>query len=407
MDNRVIHINTSDLGGGAEEFALDLSKKLRYYLIVRYKRTEEENVIELPPLGIDVVYTFLRKIWFKIGFQSRFRVFLGLQDRWNFTYFRLRKLQAYREAEIVHLHNLHGGYFDLSCLKRVAQEKIIVWTMHDMAPFTGGEAATFGGKLYQKGLPDSGTDKFYPLNAPYFDRRKSVMSWKKSFFQDYAHKIHLIAPSKTHYKSFKKSFVYNSEIQAGVIYNGVNHNIFQYFERKDTTELTILFYNAKSPFKDTCLALRTIDKIEFPFVLNVIDKPFISKNPYHIIKNHGSIISREELAILMGQCDIFLFPSKAESFGQFPVEASSCGCYVLYNNLPVFKEHLELFQNGEICDNEKDFIDAINRISNDRTKYRQIGRRASETINQNFRRIDSIDEYLALYSRLNEEKKRE
>ena len=43
---------------------------------------------------------------------------------------------ALREADIVHVHWING-YADLHELAKIAQSKAVVWTLHDMNPFTG------------------------------------------------------------------------------------------------------------------------------------------------------------------------------------------------------------------------------------------------------------------------------
>lgn len=40
-------------------------------------------------------------------------------------------------ADIVHLHNLHGGYISHSVLPELSRRKPVVWTLHDMWPLTG------------------------------------------------------------------------------------------------------------------------------------------------------------------------------------------------------------------------------------------------------------------------------
>src|SRR6185503_5321033 len=42
-----------------------------------------------------------------------------------------------RQADIVHLHNLHGGFFSPAILPALSRAKSIVWSIHDMWPLTG------------------------------------------------------------------------------------------------------------------------------------------------------------------------------------------------------------------------------------------------------------------------------
>ena len=49
----------------------------------------------------------------------------------------LIRSKLFRQADIVHLHNLHGGYFNLWSLPLLSALKPTVWTLHDMQALTG------------------------------------------------------------------------------------------------------------------------------------------------------------------------------------------------------------------------------------------------------------------------------
>jgi glycosyltransferase involved in cell wall biosynthesis len=55
----------------------------------------------------------------------------------------LKRTDIFRRADVVHLHNLHGRYFDYRVLRRWPPSLPVVWTLHDMWPFTGHCAYSF------------------------------------------------------------------------------------------------------------------------------------------------------------------------------------------------------------------------------------------------------------------------
>ena len=57
--------------------------------------------------------------------------------------------QAYKNADIIHIHWLSDGFINLKSISKIS--KPIVWTMRDMWPFTGGSHYTMEFEKYEKG----------------------------------------------------------------------------------------------------------------------------------------------------------------------------------------------------------------------------------------------------------------
>ena len=106
-------------------------------------------------------------------------------DEFHFTYKKLKDNPYYKECDIVHLHNIHGSYFDIESLLLIAKDKYIVWTLHDMWIMTGGEAYTFENNNYQTGIGTTPYIANYPLNNPVIDRRQHFLQKKKSILKQF------------------------------------------------------------------------------------------------------------------------------------------------------------------------------------------------------------------------------
>jgi hypothetical protein len=57
----------------------------------------------------------------------------------------------YQEADVLHFHNLHGGYFNYLFLPYLTRNKPAVYTLHDMWGFTGHCSYSFDCNRWQKG----------------------------------------------------------------------------------------------------------------------------------------------------------------------------------------------------------------------------------------------------------------
>lgn len=67
---------------------------------------------------------------------------------------RLSSLSIVSEADVIHCHNLHGGYFNPFSLIPLALSKPVVWTLRDMHGFTGHCVQSMGCDRWRDGCGD-------------------------------------------------------------------------------------------------------------------------------------------------------------------------------------------------------------------------------------------------------------
>jgi glycosyltransferase involved in cell wall biosynthesis len=144
----ILAINTANSGGGAENVAYTLCREMhRRGFVSRLMASRidysadalaQELVVPIP--GERFLYsagnllddlTSMQYLWYLPTYMLPFSR--------NFTY-----------ADVVHLHNLHGNYFNPRVLPAVFRKKPVVWTIHDMWPFTGKCVASFGCTRYRE-----------------------------------------------------------------------------------------------------------------------------------------------------------------------------------------------------------------------------------------------------------------
>ncbi len=73
----------------------------------------------------------------------------------------------------------------------------------------------------------------------------------------------------------------------------------------------------------------------------------------------------QEIVGVYSAADIFVFPTRAESYGNVMLEAASCGCPLLIRDIPVYEEWVH---DGEHClkaTGDEDFADKLRRILDD------------------------------------------
>lgn len=97
----------------------------------------------------------------------------------------------YAEAAVVHLHNLHGGFFNYQALPRLAREKILVWTLHDQWAFTGHCAYSYDCERWRTGCGRCPQLDVYPAMA----RDASAWEWRLRRRAALGGKMTVAAPS--------------------------------------------------------------------------------------------------------------------------------------------------------------------------------------------------------------------
>ncbi len=120
----ILSINQADLVGGAAELAYNLNTELRSRghqvdMFVCDKSSQDPSVQIIPRpkslfylshlLGTDI-------------------------NLFNTDY--ILETKEFKQADIIHCHNLHGHYFNLRTLGKMAKLKPVVWTLHDMWALT-------------------------------------------------------------------------------------------------------------------------------------------------------------------------------------------------------------------------------------------------------------------------------
>lgn len=138
---RVLIVNTSERTGGAAIAANRLMEALKNNgvkakMLVRDKETEQITVATIPqsPM-LKAKFVWERMVIWSANHFSKNNLFqIDLAN----TGTDITSLPEFKEADVIHLHWINQGYLSLKNIRRMIDSgKPIVWTMHDMWPFTG------------------------------------------------------------------------------------------------------------------------------------------------------------------------------------------------------------------------------------------------------------------------------
>ena len=400
----ILHVNTAVGRGGAAKIAynyltqnlnrMGFNSKLLAGTIY-CKQEPDMALIECKNLN-------LHKLLHKYQKKS------GLLDFYNLASFNIQDIEVFKNADIVHLHNLHGSYFSPFMLPQLTSLKPTVWTLHDEQSFTGHCAYAFYCEKWMTGCGDCPDLNFYPKIKK--DTTDFLLKTKKKIYEmsDFT----VVCPSNWLANRAKQSILQNKDIR--VIYNGINEKIFVNTDKNESRKTLnlpldkkILMFSAsgsiKNPQKggkylfEVYNRLKNNDELIFVNIgggnssklkKNWIDIPYIN--------------DEKTMAFYYSASDLFIYPSMAETFGLVIAEAMACGTPVVAFSNTAIPEIINHMETGYLAENKniEDFTSGI-KIFLENDELRNNARiTARKEIELNFTLDKMIDNYINLYQEI-------
>lgn len=268
-----------------------------------------------------------------------------LLDQQGFgSYFATKKLIKRIKSlnpDIIHLHQMHGYYLNLKVLFKFLKKynRPVVWTFHDVWPMTGHCCYfnRYNCEKWKTGCFSCPLTKYYPSSWGY-DNSTMNYELKKRLFQNLPN-LTITPVSNWLGAVVKESFLSTEKVS--VISNGVDIDLFKptpsdtlreklgIKEKKVILSVAAIWSDHKG-LKDIIEISKMIDNQTIMIVIGLSDIQ-IQTLPSNIIgiKRTENI---QQLAEYYSLADLFINPSKAESFGLVTVEAMACGTPVVVYN---------------------------------------------------------------------------
>jgi len=148
----------------------------------------------------------------------------------------------------------------------------------------------------------------------------------------------------------------------------------------DSTQLAVVHVGRIAPEKNLELAVRAFRQIQqrhadarFVFVGDGPARAELAAaNPDFVFTG---VLRGESLATTFASCDLFLFPSLSETFGNVTLEAMACGLATVAYDYGAAREHLRDGQHGAAvaCGDGRGFISAALQFADDAELRRRCG----------------------------------
>lgn len=363
---KVLQINSVCGVGSTGRIATDL-----------YKVMKENGIESKIAFGIGNAENIPKEDAFKFGNKFDYYVHNAVSritDRAGFyskinTLKLLKFIKSY-EPDIIHIHTIHGFYINIEILFKFLKEykKPVIWTLHDCWSFTG-HCAHFdliGCTKWKTQCYNCPIHREYPKS--FTDNSRHMYKLKKQLFTG-VENLTIVTPSQWLADLVKQSFLKDHTIR--IINNGINLDVFKPIENdiKITYQcenkyliLGVAFGWGKKKGLDIFIELsKRLDENKYKIMLVGTDEHIEKDLPDNIISIHRTK-NQNELAKIYSAADLFVNPTREDTYPTVNMESLACGTPVLTFNTGGSPEIIDE-TSGMVV--EKDDIDSMyNKLIN-------------------------------------------
>jgi glycosyltransferase involved in cell wall biosynthesis len=238
-------------------------------------------------------------------------------------------LRLIDDADVLHLHNMHGYYLDYPKLLKAWRNRPIVWTWHDMWGATGRCGAGYECTLWQSGCQRCPHMEFYP--AAWIDRAMHEFQRKQDLFFSLRN-LTIVSPSEWMMNIAKTRGFNPSQIRvipnpAGSQYAPLPQEEARRNLGLSSNDFVALFI--ASDCRDDRKGYRdfasTLEKL--PIFGIAIGKP--PETPHPRIRHTGEIRDSKTINQYYAAADVMVIPSYADNYPTTVIEALTCGTPVI------------------------------------------------------------------------------
>ena len=311
-------------------------------------------------------------------------------------------------ADVVHLHWVSYGFMRIETLAAIRRP--IVWTLHDMWPFTGGCHYSEGCDHYQDSCG------FCPLLASTKRRDLSRWNWKRKTDTWAALPLTIVSPSRWLGESARKSSLFK-HANIEVIPNGIDLTRFLPRNKELCRDMLLLprgkkiiltggidYKSDKRKGFDLLLpAVRQLQKTVPDAELAIIGMSRPETIPDFGMPVHylGRLNDELSLSIAYGAADIFVAPSREENLSNMVLEAISCALPCVAFAIGGMPDMIEQGRNGFLASpfDTADLAAGVARILKDDALQCEMSHRSRQKAELEF----AIESVAGRYGRLYEE----
>lgn len=408
---KILHLNSSDLGGGAGRVAYRLAYGQRQAghnarFLVGKKMSSEDWVQQITPsLPAFVVDKAVGTAVDALGIQYLFYPYS----------LRLVRCEWIQQARIINLHNTHSGYLSWWVLPQFARSATLVWTLHDMWTMTGhcAIAAYHDCDRWKSGC--GGCPDLEAVPSVTWDTTR--LQWKiKRWLYKQIGIIAFVCPSRWLAEQARQSPLLQ-DFPVYHIPNGVDTSVFRAQEKQIargvlgiTQNTPVLMVVSSGDWrKGSGLLLDVMQRVSGNYAGGITllcvgtgrTSPFAELPGVHL-HAIGPVQCERMMGLCYAAADLFLLPSMAENFPTVLLESLACGTPCVAFDTGGVKEIVRHHHTGYLVprgDCAAFAAGALELLSKSEQR-RQMAENGLKLIEREYSLKDQTRRYLELYQEL-------
>ncbi len=414
---RVLLVNTSERNGGAAIAASRLTEALKNngvkaMLMVRDKETDQISVVGLKK-SWRLRWRFLRErftIWMANRFDKTNLFAVDIATHGT----DITALPEFQKADLIHLHWINQGMLSLKDIQKIISSgKPIVWTMHDMWPFTGICHYADDCTLYKSGChdcPQLKTGSSKDISYKVFQRKLRLLSKAHITFVGCSRWLTEQARTARLLVGQTVTSIPNA-INTHVFYPKDKREVRHHYNLPQEKKL-LLFGSAKitDPRKGMKYLLEACDKLvslhpEWKEKIGVVvfgqqAEVLSSQLPFPVYAL-SYIRNESELASMYSAVDLFVTPSLQDNLPNTLMEAMACGVPCVGFEVGGIPEMIDHEKNGYVAHykDSADLAEGIHWILS-HPDYAQLSAEAVKKVEGTYSEGIVAMQYIRIYNQL-------
>lgn len=317
--------------------------------------------------------------------------------------------------DVIHLNWIAEWIDYPSFFNSVPDNLPIVWTLHDMNPFTGGCHYSWECRLYSSAC----------ANCPQLVLQKNKdlakLNWTIKLNALKGKNIHVVGDSNWITEQAQKSTLFSDVKSFSTIHYSIDFNVFIPKQDKEFIRAThnipenafVLcfgaadFSNKRKGFSELIEALKLVYKSNKNLHCLVFGSGNLTIDTSDIPSLHFTgHLPPSQLASIYSASDVFVITSLYEAFGLTAVESMACGTPVIGFNTGGIPDSIENNVSGWLVEagNSNELANLILRLIDNTEEVETIGNSAINFVRNKFSQTNERGRYMSLYKSITSNK---
>jgi glycosyltransferase involved in cell wall biosynthesis len=375
-------------------------------ILCKYKKLESTDSVPFPQSKL------LSKLEPRL---QRVTSMLGLNDIHCLSTFRIKKEPAYVDADVIHIHGVHTGFFNYLALPYLTAEKPAILTLHDMWPFTGHCSYSYDCERFKIGCGRCP----YPEIYPSIKRDNTRLEWKLKNWVYHNSNLTIIAPSHWLIECARQSML--AALPIHHIPYGINTDVYKPLDKYQYRELfglppkkNVLLFGAmrlngmEGVRKGADLVIKALQslpktlKSQTSLLLLGQGGDRVSEAVGIDSVNLGYLGNERLKAIAYNTADLVLLPSRRDNLPLISMETISCGTPVVAFRVGGIPDVVRPQVTGYLAEpeNVKDFNAGIVQLLEDQNLRQSMAQNCRTIALNEYSMEAHVDRHIELYRKI-------